>query len=324
MDRSARLELGASRVLTVTAPNSTALLAAVRAADPAGRYAMAVAYDPTFSILAVDTTRLAAVLPVPAAYHLLPAATLARRLRPIAPTALTLHDGTLSVTAAVTASVGPTPVSLAVVYTDASGLAHLNQFGPLSTARETYRSPVTGCAAGCRLVALEPVGAGVGTGVTVFGIDQAGPSSTEPVVADGALLGDVRRWRSQVGFDVVGPLVTADADQLEITITGASAAGDNRVYYDGAPIPVPVALAGPAPVSPRAGDDRVRVLGAISVPYTPVTQARLCPSPVPPAPSSISSTPRTRSDCPRRRSICRCGYAPTLRPASYAPCARPA
>jgi hypothetical protein len=41
--RRAAQELGAPRVLTVRAANSSALLAAVRAADPDGRYAMAVA-----------------------------------------------------------------------------------------------------------------------------------------------------------------------------------------------------------------------------------------------------------------------------------------
>ncbi|MEU8664655.1 FtsX-like permease family protein, partial [Actinoplanes philippinensis] len=61
-DRSAA-ELGAARVLKVEAPNRTALLAAVRRADPGGREAMAVVADTTTipQVLAVDATRLAAV-----------------------------------------------------------------------------------------------------------------------------------------------------------------------------------------------------------------------------------------------------------------------
>ncbi|WP_034215951.1 FtsX-like permease family protein [Actinoplanes subtropicus] len=67
-ERTARLErgaaeLGATRVLGVQAPNRTVLLAAVRAADPAGDQAMAVAVDTTTDppVLAVDSGRLAAV-----------------------------------------------------------------------------------------------------------------------------------------------------------------------------------------------------------------------------------------------------------------------
>lgn len=56
-------ELGAQRVLTVQAPNRTALVHAVRTADPDGRQAMAVAVDTdnTLPVLAVDSARYAAV-----------------------------------------------------------------------------------------------------------------------------------------------------------------------------------------------------------------------------------------------------------------------
>src|SRR5262249_38197150 len=58
-------ELGAQRVLTVQAANSTALMSAVRAIDPAGDFAMAVARTdglrPENRMLAVDTSRMARV-----------------------------------------------------------------------------------------------------------------------------------------------------------------------------------------------------------------------------------------------------------------------
>ncbi|AEV83382.1 Collagen alpha-4(VI) chain [Actinoplanes sp. SE50] len=59
----AEAELGAARVLTVRVPNWTVLWHAVRAADPAGRYAMAAAVDRTGSppTVAVDFGRLGVV-----------------------------------------------------------------------------------------------------------------------------------------------------------------------------------------------------------------------------------------------------------------------
>lgn len=61
----AALEIGADRVLTVVAPDSARLLAAVRAVDPSGTRAMAVVRRSRTGehppVLAVDSTRLAAV-----------------------------------------------------------------------------------------------------------------------------------------------------------------------------------------------------------------------------------------------------------------------
>ena len=66
--------VGADRVLTVRAENSATLLAAVRAVDPDGTFAMAAArtFGPTSEdrVLALDTARLAAVADVPPVYGL--------------------------------------------------------------------------------------------------------------------------------------------------------------------------------------------------------------------------------------------------------------
>ncbi len=87
----ARHELGAERVLTVQARSRAQLVAAVRAADPGGRQAMAVvrgSNGPVRVLLAVDSARFAAVADWQPAYGGPPPAALAELLHPPAPAPL--------------------------------------------------------------------------------------------------------------------------------------------------------------------------------------------------------------------------------------------
>jgi putative ABC transport system permease protein len=271
----AQLELGAPRVLLVRAPSSTALLAAVRAADPAGRYAMAVARSLVSQTVAVDTPRLANVALLPAGYGLPDADRLAQLLRPVAPSTVALHDGPLTIDAdgpdpaEVDPAGTPLPVSLRVQYADPTGGWHTAEVGPLRPGRHTYDATISGCGTGCRLVSFEPVTFRNHTTVGLHSLSQAGSTGVT-----GAVLADITRWRSQVGPTGIGPVIGAHDGELDITVTALSpSAGqhvDNRVFYAGTPTPVPLVLAGQAPVEHRPGDARMTLLGTEDVPYQPV------------------------------------------------------
>ncbi len=259
----ADLELGAARVLVVHAPSSAALLADVRAADPAGRYAMAVAYAASTQTLAVDTTRLSAVALLPRDYGLPDVASVAHLLRPVAPGSLPIRDGMLRLDLAVTGS-GTGPVTLTLAYEDAAGQPHAMQVA-LQDGRHQYQVVISGCTGGCRLVSLEPATSRPRATVSVYAIAQAAGG------ADGDALGDIRLWRSQVAAEGVGPLIASADGRLDITVTaGRPTDGkylDDHAYYAGAAVPLPVVAAGLGPVEERAGDPRVTVLGAVDVPY---------------------------------------------------------
>lgn len=270
----ASLELGADRVLTVRAPSSTALLADVRAADPTGRYAMAVAYSTLTHSLAVDTTRLAAVTRLSRDYGLPDAATLAGELRPAAPAAVVLDDGPVDLDLGVTGT-GPGQVTLTLAYADAAGQAYSSSVGPLADGRHPYRLTLSGCAGGCRLVSLAPATTRASATVSVYGIAQGDGGAT------GAVLGDVRLWHSQVAARSVGPVIASADGRLDITVTGGPPPEgrflDAGVYFAGAAVPLPVAIAGATPLEKRAGDPRITALGAVEVPYQAVVSAHTLP-----------------------------------------------
>ncbi len=272
-DARAGLELGADRVLTVQAPNSTALLADVRAADPTGRYAMAVAYSATTRTLAVDSTRLASVARMSGDYGLPGTATLARALRPDTPAPIVLRDGPVDVDVALAGGTGP--VTLTLAYADPAGQVRDASVGPLLDGRHGYLSTVSGCAAGCRLVSLAPSAAHGTATVSVYGIAQAGGGAT------GAEMGDVRLWHSQVGPASAGPRIAAADGHLDITVSDvpppAGIYVDNGVYFASAALPLPVAIAGGDPVTDQPGDPRVTALGAVEVPYQVVASGHALP-----------------------------------------------
>ena len=295
----ARHELGAERVLTVQARSRAQLVAAVRAADPGGRQAMAVVRGtdgPVRVLLAVDSARFAAVADWQSAYGGPPPAALAELLHPPAPAPLSTKDGELTLDAGAKLMAAPlAPLTPGDTGGAAGGvvaamtdplfvLLHLAndagdqvtvRFGPVSGPRAGYTAPLRGCGAGCRVIGIEPVtrnfaGRSVvpepGATVTIFGLAGA----AGPVVPADAL-GDVARWRAGVGVNTVGPNLTTAGGRLTITAVRAGREEDRatRVYAVDAPAPLPVVTTGNA-TAPPSGDARLPVFGGEDVPVRTV------------------------------------------------------
>jgi putative ABC transport system permease protein len=131
-------ETGAEVVLHVRAPDAAALLATVRAADPAGRYAMAAvqvdASNQEPSLLAVDAPRADGVLLWGAAGP----DDVSSVLRPELPDPVLLHRGALTVTIDVRALSTPSPLALSARLDDGSRL----DLGALRPGRHDYTGQV--------------------------------------------------------------------------------------------------------------------------------------------------------------------------------------
>ncbi len=141
-ERSA-VELGADRVLTVQANSRTALVHAVRRADPEGRHAMAVVVDRASSppILAVDSPRLAAVARWRPEYGPVDALTGALAANPLPAAAAADHRR--PAVAAGPERPGPRRSTLtAVLQNEATGAAVPVQLGPIPRGTHTVSAPV--------------------------------------------------------------------------------------------------------------------------------------------------------------------------------------
>ena len=158
----ATIDTGAPRVLKVQAANAVALLATVRAADPAGHDAMAVVEYPSGAtdggsqstvdgpILAVDSSRFAAVTAWSAAYGATKPAQVTSALRQAAAPSVEFTGSSLSIDE--TATLGKTP-SYFVVYgvNETTGVTFDAGFGPLAAGHNVLTQPVIGCDPGrCR------------------------------------------------------------------------------------------------------------------------------------------------------------------------------
>jgi hypothetical protein len=260
--RRAGVEVGANRVLTVSANGRSHLLAAVRAADPSGREAMAVVVNtrdngPRAPVVAVDATRLAAVLPWRAEYGFGLPEELAGWLHPAVPEPVRL-TGDLAVQAT---SVGVTAVRLHLRAL-ADGRPITVHIGPLRAGRSTYEADATGCAAGCRLVAVEPVG----PPGAVLELHELAAGGT---VVDAGVLGDPRRWRGPVS-GTTGPVIALGSAGVRLELTPdrgfGEAAPDPKAYVVDAAVPLPVAVAGPLRRPELLGDRRLRPFGGATVP----------------------------------------------------------
>jgi hypothetical protein len=249
----AEVEVGAARVLTVQAESRTQLLQAVRQADPGGRQAMAAVLDSTAKLLAVDTSRLAAVafwrpefgsvtaLSTPAP----------QRLPLITGTALSLHVDS--------ARAGVTRMVVTVQH-EGTGRTTQVPFAGIRRGPQTVTAAVAGCteAPGCRLVSIQlmvPFVTGadgaqpVLGGVLIRGLDQQGPAAT---IVAGA---DVTRWRGD--FGVLALQTTAG--ERGLTIGPQPGPGDigQRLYTLDSPLPLPLVVAGPQPADWKLQDGAV-------------------------------------------------------------------
>ncbi len=230
-------ETGAAVVYDAQAPTTTALRDAVRAADPTGRYAMAVSVmdggDAGPSVLAVDTPRAAAVLG-PARDR---PAGLDALLRPRLPPPLVVRTGRVRVGLDVTSVTSPSPLR-AFVTVDVAGRWTEVALGGLRAGARTYVGAVpTGCEAGCRLVGLSFSHPGTD-------IEAATADLRVTALTDGAGerldagLGSATAWRPgapEVGGATV-TLTPGAALRVRLSTPGAVPA---RVVHGDSPDPLP-------------------------------------------------------------------------------------
>jgi hypothetical protein len=282
-------ELGADRVLAVDADSAAALLAAVRAVDPDGRYAMAVARTPGVRpedrVVAVDSTRYAQVGRLPDG---MPApADLAPLLRPPAFELPGVVDGPLTIDLSLVtpaeaepseaepseAEPGPAEqVSVRLTLSTVDGVVHELSLPAGAGIRRTVEAMVAGCGDACRLVSVEAIApASVPRPVTVeiYGITQP-----ERAVLAGEALADVTHWRATFEAGGTPPAFTAADERLAIVVAGQGTTA--KVLPLAAPSPLPVVLAGPVP-EPRNRETRVSVLGAGEVPFRTVARVPALP-----------------------------------------------
>lgn len=276
-DRRAAVDVGAARVLTVQAANTSMLLAAVRAADPEGRYAMAVARGAPDSgdlELAVDTTRLAAVAKLPAELGLPDAATLVRLLRPVTPAPFRLTDG--AVTLDATGPPDGAPVRLVLRLVSPDGVWHDLTFPTIAAGRHTYTGTVTGCPHGCRLAAVKPITLSTTASIELFGLSQSGPVVTAQQFAD------ISRWRPATEPGLVGSLISTNQGGLTLSVYNGQLTSfstlDPTVYVADAPTPIPVVAIGTPPAAlSQPGESRLAALGTEHLSYTVVASATVLP-----------------------------------------------
>jgi hypothetical protein len=259
------VEQGAPEVLDVRPVNRGALLAAVRAADPTGRYAMAVLEVPSLvsgdaPALAVDSTRLAAVANWRTPHGKLTAAGAAAALHPAEPDPVTFHSGTLGVDMTVNDLDPAQPLALIAHLAPADGTpARVVDAGRLVAGRHTYTARMPGCDHGCRLIGFEvsqPSGAGFPLDAVVHGLYQGDPAQPMNVG-----LTEQGRWRppGQVGPATV-PVLSAGPDGLAVHLKDTGVGVNAWILPVDAPYPLPVLLTG------RLGRDTVGGLDNVPLP----------------------------------------------------------
>jgi hypothetical protein len=264
----ARWRLGAARVLQVQEASRGELLAAVRAADPEGRYAMAVASGPGGnpgdpSVLAVDSTRLAAVSLWAGWYGDRGPAEVAELIRPPAPEPALVTDGELTAELSpdqVTED-GTTSVTLLLAPVGGGPPGEV-RFEPVSAGQRAYEATVAGCPAGCRITGLAVSTTAVGeeffgvsrriarVGVTLHALHQGGQQ-----VGPAGWLTDPGRWRSpEEGLPTDHLRAEFDTGGLLLSKQEPEADRPYQLFAVDAPFPLPVVVTGALP-------DRERLVG---------------------------------------------------------------
>ncbi len=242
--RQTRVRLGAEQVVSVLPVPPSKLLAAVRAADPTGRYAMATAllaaHGTEPPLLAVDTTRLAAVATWLPEFGPVDAATAARDLRPATAPSIRIQGFQLAVDATVKSfDASRQPHLVAFVQPLAGGVALPVDLGALQLGRHTYSGTAATCTDGCRLAGLHwqvgppparnaDAGGGVGSfALVIHGINGAG--------AD-AFAG----WRAPLERETAAaPQVGTATDGFTVQVTDAGLGTDPRLIPGDLAYPVP-------------------------------------------------------------------------------------
>jgi putative ABC transport system permease protein len=154
----AHFEVGAGRVVDVSVRPGFDLEGAVRRVDPSGRRAMAaVLYRSSYGrLLAVDSTRLAAVATWPRSLSAQATGVIARRLSPRGPTPVVVRGDAVRLRIAVPA--GTPAISLALgLYDDVYGSTSTLELGPVEPGTHVYSASLKGdCPGTCRVLDLSP------------------------------------------------------------------------------------------------------------------------------------------------------------------------
>ncbi len=153
----AHLEVGATKVVDVTVPAGVNLETAVRRADPSGREAMATEYFPssTGGLLAVDSSRLAAVGFWPASLSKRPVSVLAKALLPPLPPGVSFSGSELRLTLSL--ATGAPQIVLGVNLHDETYPQNRTLYLDLVGGVHRYTvSLAKACPGLCRLTSLAP------------------------------------------------------------------------------------------------------------------------------------------------------------------------
>ena len=274
----ATVEVGADRVLTVQTATPQTLLTAVDQADPSGRYAMAAVRTLGGApVLAVDSSRLAAVVPWTPAYGLPQWSTVASSLRAGLAAPTTVHNGSLALDATWTPGPGSrTLAAVAVVLAGPDGT-----FSPVILTRTgaatTYQGAVTGCDPGCRLVGFQVLGpAGISGGTLVLRQLSAGGD----VVVPPAAFADRTRWRTSILSGDELPTLATAANGLSVTVDHLDHPSQSTVvpvFAADVLTPVPMYVAGPLTAVTLIGQGTAQAPGGGPVPATVAGTAALLP-----------------------------------------------
>lgn len=244
-DVQSTLGTGADRVLTVRDGTPQELLAAVRAVDHEGRFAMAVAQTPGNGKdeppgLAVDTTRLASVAAWPAGAPAVREVAAALRPPDPGPVVIAGQDVSVELTAEDIDDGPPLRLSMAVTSLAGRG-STIVALGEIQPGPYAYSQRVKLCAEQCRVDGLEITTidgtAGVAGELTLTGLGSINPVAE---ALTPRALADPGRWR-MADFG----RLSAAGDGLRITLTATNGLPDGAwIEPADTPYPLPVASAG--------------------------------------------------------------------------------
>jgi hypothetical protein len=287
-DERANLVIGPSRVISVGPVEPSYLMKAVATADPTGRYAMAVTESQSFggkNVLAFDSTRLAEILPngVPGGPS---GAEMARALRPVAPTSMSITGTSIELNA-TTAGLTAADANVIAEIRKPDGSPIRVPFGPLTAGTHVYSAATPDCATGCQMIGFSLVGqvgpqgplatADVGVSATLREFAQLAPQKT---LLDAAAFANRAQWRDSFLPDGYGPILSTSEKGLTLEVAAKNYPGSTNVdptaYPMGVPLPVPMLSVGRLDVE-IAGAPMLAPFGSATIPVRAVGQVPILP-----------------------------------------------
>jgi putative ABC transport system permease protein len=236
----AQVATGATRVISVENVTRQQLMQATRAADPQGRWAMAVvelgddAPDEA-PRLAVDSDRLAAVTAWRSDFGPLSPTEVGRRLHPDSPDTVVVKGTTLTVDATATGFDPRTGLDLLISLSPLDGSSTVSiDLDALLAGEHTYAAQVHDCTDGCRLVGFSLSQKSLGGYKVDLTLHSLAVGGT-PVV-DAGRFGAADKW---VATDAAR--LTGGADGLTMALNNSSGRQvDSWLKPNDAPYPLPV------------------------------------------------------------------------------------